>query len=157
MSVFVETQGCCDMARCLENHMEIESSKCYVNHGALSSLRGSADGRNVPSLEFPYRLTYPEKDQNQPVDKMEPDCLKKYYCQSPRNVNSKSLQSHHIKSLTGKIKRTQQVSHTWGNWGYGGLSLETNPNIHKPNGRMWKRASAQSAAKSLEWVRRGGS
>ena len=42
---------------------------------AIESL-GSADERDVPSLELPYRLPYPEKDQNQPVNKMEPDCLK---------------------------------------------------------------------------------
>ena len=42
---------------------------------AIESL-GSADERDVPSLEPPYRLPYPEKDQNQLVNKMEPDRLK---------------------------------------------------------------------------------
>ena len=35
------------------------------------------------------------------------------------------------------------------------MAQEVIPRVHKPNGRMWKRASGQAAAKSLEWTHRG--
>ena len=37
------------------------------------------------------------------------------------------------------------------------LAQEVIPPVRKPNGRMWKRASGQVAAQSLEWIRRWGS
>ena len=43
--------------------------------GYTSSSFDSADERDVPSLGYPYRLVYPERDQ-QVIKKMQPDCLK---------------------------------------------------------------------------------
>ena len=43
--------------------------------GHTSSSLASADARDVPSLEYLYRLVYPEQDQHV-INKMQPDCLK---------------------------------------------------------------------------------
>ena len=150
MSICVETKGCFVMGP--------ESGEPIGNcvfarlsrSGHSSASLASSDERDVPSLEYLYRLVFIEKGKI-PIIKRNP--ISPHQRQSSGNANSKSLPMRPIKSLTGKIKRLQYFFRTRKNRGRRErLSQESIPNIHKPSGWMWKRAPGQLAAKSLEWI-----
>ena len=76
MSICVETQGRFELGpesgEPNENFVFAKLSQA----GYTSSSSASVDERVVPSLEFLYRLAYPERGQNQPINEMQPDYLK---------------------------------------------------------------------------------
>ena len=75
LSICVETQGCFEM----DPESGGPSGNCVFERlsqaGCNSASLASADERDVPSLEYIFRLVYPERDQ-QVINKMQPDCLK---------------------------------------------------------------------------------
>ena len=75
MSICVETQGRFEM----DPDSGEENGNCVFARlcqaGYTSASLASADGRDVPSLEYPYRFVYTERDQ-QIVNNMQPDWLK---------------------------------------------------------------------------------
>ena len=110
---------------------------------------------DAPSLGFLYRPAYPDRDQNQPVDKMQPDCLKLDSIIRKCKFGIPATAANNAIRKEGKNAPNMSFIHVEVG-DFERLAQEAIPHGHKPNWWMWKRVSGQSAAKSLEWIHWGG-
>ena len=82
---------------------------------------------------------------------MQPDCLKLapivQKCKFKISVNV----AHTVINREGGNAFNTSFTHG-GIGAYGRLSRENAPHIYKPNGWLWKMASGQVVARSLEWI-----
>ena len=152
MSIFAETEGRFGLdpdsgwpgANCV--FAGLLSQAVYT-----SAALDSADGGDVPPLEYLYRLVYPKRGQQQAISKMQPDCLKLSPIIQEWKFEITETAANNV--IDKEDKKAPNTSFIHGEVGdFERLAQEVVPNAHKPNGWMWKRESYPAAAKSLEWI-----
>ena len=102
-------------------------------------------------MDFLYRAVYPDTGPNQVINKMQPDCLKLVKITQKCKFKIPAITANDVISKDDKNASNTPFIHAKIGDSERQYQEEI-PHAHKTNGRLWKRASVQASAKSLEWI-----
>ena len=103
------------------------------------------------SMDFLYRVVYPNTAPATAINKMHPDCLK--LAAIVRKSKFKIATNTANDVINKDDRNASDTPFTQAGIGdFERLYQEDTPAFHNPNGWLWTRVSDQVLAKSLEWI-----